>query len=219
MEGLIVRLMRRLPNAARYALPLGAGLLLAALLAILAPRAGAAPAVDAGGRLRYRALPEPPRYLATLGAGATLRFTRNIDFGQEQFGPVFTDGLVGYVLSGRGALGHGPALGFSANLTSDGGYTEPVHPGEQWTVMPAYLLYRDLHPDWLSLAHLGIPFVALGEAKTWGMELAAAIGYRVLSGTGVYTEATFTLFPGAVSSVHPAASLELGVFLDYEALP
>lgn len=162
---------------------------------------------------------EPSRYLAMLTAGATVRLTRNDELGQESLGPAFVDGFAGYLLSGRRGLGQGLGLGFCSNLVADGGFAEPVAAGEQWTLVPSYLAYWDPNPDLLLAAHLGPVFQLSGRNKSRGGEAALGAGYRILAGVGLYSEATFSLFGGAYAALHPAMSLELGLFLDYEALP
>jgi hypothetical protein len=161
---------------------------------------------------------EPPHYLAMLTAGGTVRLTRNDELGQERLGPPFVDGFSGYLLSGPSGLRHGPGLGFCTNLTADGGFAEPVAAGEQWTLVPSYLVYWAPHPDLLLTAHLGPVFQVAGRDKSRGGEAALGAGYRILAGAGLYSEATFSLFGGAYDTLNPALSLEIGIFLDYEAL-
>jgi len=161
----------------------------------------------------------PARYLATLSLGAPLRLVQEEDFGQELRGPLFTDVFAGYVFaSAARAFRHGVAVGASINLSDDGGYAEPVYAGEQLTLMPAYMLYADLGRDVFGKAHLGIPIAITGGA-TAGAELAAALGYRLLAGLGLFAELFTDVFAGSGSKLHPTVGLELGLFLDYEALP
>jgi hypothetical protein len=161
----------------------------------------------------------PARYLATWSLGAPLRLTQNEDYGQDLVAPLFTDLFAGYVFpSTARQFRHGLALGVSTNVTDDGGYAEPIYAGEQLAIMPAYMLYADLGLDLFGKAHLGVP-IALTGGRTAGVELAGALGYRFLAGLGVFTELFVDTFAGAGSTLHPTVGLELGLFLDYEALP
>jgi hypothetical protein len=161
----------------------------------------------------------PARYLATWSVGAPLRLTQDADYGQDLPAPLFTDLLAGYVFpSAERRFRHAAALGVSVNLTGDGGYAEPVYAGEQLTLMPAYMLYVDLGPDVFGKAHFGVP-IAITGGTTAGVELAGSLGYRFLAGLGVFTELFADVFAGSSSTLHPTVGLELGLFLDYEALP
>jgi hypothetical protein len=160
---------------------------------------------------------EPPRYLATLSGGAPLRLTRNEDFDQGSFAPAFVDALFGYVPAAGGRLRHGFGLGASLNLSEDGGFTEPVDAGSQLVLMPAYLLHADFEADLFALGHAGIPILLTGD-QTAGVELVAAVGYRLFAGAGAFAELGLGTFVGA-GSMHASASLELGIFVDYEVLP
>jgi hypothetical protein len=159
----------------------------------------------------------PQRYFAALTAGVPLRLTRNVDLDQGTLAPLYSDVLAGYVLPGEDVR-HGLGASLSLNLTADGGYTEPVAPGEQLALAPSYLLYVDLGPDSLMLGQAGLPIVLTGS-NTIGLALSAALGYRLLAGVGVLAELGFETFVGVSSRLHPTVSLELGVFMDYEVLP
>ena len=139
--------------------------------------------------------------------------------GQQRLGPAFLDGFAGYLLSRRARIAHGPGLGFSCNLTSDGGFTEPVAAGEQWTVTPSYLVFWSPLVDLPLVAHLGPVFQLSGHHKSQGAEVAFGAGYRVLAGAGFYAEAGASVFGGAYSVLHPLLGLEIGIFLDHEVLP
>jgi hypothetical protein len=161
----------------------------------------------------------PARYLVLWSLGAPLRLTQQEDFGQDVLAPIFTDALAGYVFeSPAQRFRHGVGLGASVNLSDDGGYAEPVWAGEQVALMPAYLLYADLGVDLFGAGHLGVPIVITG-GTTAGVELGAALGYRLLAGLGVFAELFADAFAGAGSTLHPTLGLELGFFLDYEVLP
>jgi hypothetical protein len=161
---------------------------------------------------------QPAHYVATLGVGAPLRLSRNVDFDQNATGPLYTDVFGGYALAGSIRLRHGAGVGFSLNVTDEGGYTEPVGAGEQLVVMPAYFAFYDIDPDWMGLGHVGVP-VLLTNGTSVGAELAAGLAYRLRAGLGLYGEAGLNVFPGADKTLHPTLSLELGVVVDYEVLP
>ena len=160
----------------------------------------------------------PPRYASTLSVGVPLRLTRHEEFDQGAVAPLYTDLLVGYVLSSHRSVRHGVGLGLSMNLTRDGGFTEPVDPGDQLVVMPSYLLYWMLANEWFGLGHLGIPLLTSG-GRSAGLEIGAGVGYRWLAGVGTYGEVSLAGVAGGSSTVHASASLEVGLFIDYEVLP
>lgn len=160
---------------------------------------------------------QPQRYVALASVGAPLRLTRDVDLDQSALAPLYTDVVGGYVLSGE-HVRHGVGVGLSLNLTKDGGYTEPVAPGEQLAVAPEYLLYVDLGRDALFLGQAGLPIVLTGS-QTIGLALSGALGYRFLAGMGAFAELGLESFVGVSSRIHPTVSLELGLFLDYEVLP
>ena len=159
----------------------------------------------------------PQRYLAAVTAGAPLRLTRDVDLDQGTLAPLYSDVLAGYIMPGE-HLRHGLGAALSLNITEDGGYTEPVAPGEQLAIAPSYLLYVDLGPDGLLLGQAGLPIVLTGS-NTVGLAVSGALGYRLLAGVGVLAELGFETFVGVASTLHPTVSLELGVFMDYEVLP
>jgi hypothetical protein len=161
---------------------------------------------------------EPARYLATLAVGAPLRLARNVEFDQGPIGPVYADGLGGYVLSSNARVRHGVGVGGSLNLSEEGGFTEPVPIASQIVIMPAYLVYWAADEAWFGLGHVGIPILAAG-GRSVGLELGFGAAWRWLAGFGAYAEAALGAFAGAASTVHPSVSLELGVFVEYEVLP
>jgi len=168
------------------------------------------------GATGARSMPE--RYLGMASVGAPLRLTRNEDYGQDTLAPAFSDLLAGYVFGARSGIRHGVGLGVSLNITDDGGYAEPVYAGEQVALMPAYLMYLDLGHDLFGLGHAGVPIVVSG-GTTAGAELAAAFGYRLLAGAGIFAELSAAVYGGTDSSLNPIVGLEAGLFLDYEVLP
>lgn len=159
-----------------------------------------------------------PRYVAAWSVGLPLRLTLSDTLGQDRVAPVFTDVLGGYVFPSATPFAHGAGLGFSLNLTKDGGFTEPVSVSQQVVIMPSYLLYWSVAPELFALGHAGFP-IGFNAGTTAGVELGAALGYRLLAGAGAYAEAGLDVFGGANSTLHAMFSLELGLFLDYEVLP
>lgn len=162
---------------------------------------------------------EPPRFLATLCPGGAVRLNKNDDFGQTWLGPAFVDAMAGYVFPGGSAIRHGVGLGASWNLTSDGGYSEPIYSGQQWVLMVSYLALLDVRPDWVFTGRVGPEFAITSSSKPWGIDLAVGAGYLLLAGLGAYAELGIETVFGANSSLHPLASLKIGVLVDYEALP
>jgi hypothetical protein len=161
---------------------------------------------------------QPAHYVATWGVGAPLRLARNVDFDQNEIAPLYTDLFLGYALSAPIRLRHGAGLGAALNLTEEGGFTEPVGVAEQLVLMPAYFLFYDLTPDWMGMAHAGLPVLLTG-GTSFGVEVAGGIAYRLRAGFGFYAEAGVDMFPGAEKTFHPTLSLELGIVADYEVLP
>jgi len=156
-----------------------------------------------------------PRMITLLSGGAPLRLTVDRELGQERLGPLFGNVLFGYVLPG-GRLQHGFGMSASWNATHDGGYTTPVYAFDQVAVMPAYLAYYHLSPDVFGIGHLGVPVLVRGGPSA-GLQVGAAIAYRVLAGTGVF--AGIDLNSHIARGFNLFASLELGVVIDYEVLP
>ena len=155
------------------------------------------------------------RMLTLVSGGAPLRLTVDRELGQERLGPVFGSVLFGYVLPG-GCLQHGFGVSASWNATHDGGYTTPVYAFDQVAVMPAYLAYYQLNPDVFSFGHIGVPVLVRGGPSA-GLQVGAALAYRVFAGTGVF--AGVDLNSHLARGFNLFASLELGVVIDYEVLP
>jgi hypothetical protein len=181
-------------------------LLLAALLAFSTAQPARAQSNDGA---------QPPHYIALVSGGVPLRLTVNDKFDQKRLAPAFVDVLVGYALAGE-RYRHGFGLGVAWNLGHDGGYTDPIYAGDQLALMPAYLAYYPLNPDVLALGHVGIPILVRG-GRAAGLELGAALTYRVFAGTGLFVQ--FDLDAYAAGAFSMLASLELGVVIDYEVLP
>lgn len=161
---------------------------------------------------------QPARYIAAWSIGVPLRLDKSADFGQSTFAPAFTDALGGYVFATKSRLRHGLGLGLSTNLSTDGGYTQPVAAFDQIVVMPSYLLYWDANPELFGVGHFGLPILVRGGTNA-GAEVAFALGYRLLAGFGTFAEASLDAFAGASSRLNVSFSLEAGLFLDYEVLP
>jgi hypothetical protein len=160
---------------------------------------------------------DPWRVMGLVSTGAPLRVTRRASLGQETFAPVFVDLSAVVFFPGRGALRHGPLLGYSTNLTIDGGFYAPVSSLAQHVLSVGYLGRYALNDDWHALAHVALPFDVSGSGSV-GAELSAGLAYRVLSGFGAFTALSGNLF-GEEGGVGVLAAFELGVFLDYEVLP
>lgn len=156
-----------------------------------------------------------PRLFSLISGGAPLRLTVDRELGQERLGPLFGSVLLGYVLPG-GRLQHGFGVSSSWNATHDGGYTTPVYAFDQVAVMPAYLAYYHLSPDVFGIGHLGVPVLVRGGPSA-GLQVGAALAYRVFAGTGVF--AGIDLSSHIARGLNLFASLELGVVIDYEVLP
>lgn len=156
-----------------------------------------------------------PRLLTLISGGAPLRLTVDRSLGQDRVGPMFGSVLLGYMLPG-GRLQHGFGVGASWNATHDGGYTTPVYAFDQVALMPSYLGYYQLNPDLFSIGHIGLPVLVRG-GPSMGVQVGAALAYRVLSGTGIF--AGIDLNSHIARGFNLFASLELGVVIDYEVLP
>jgi len=156
-----------------------------------------------------------PRMLTLISGGAPLRLTVDRELGQERLGPLFGNVMLGYVLPG-GRLQHGFGVSASWNATHDGGYTTPVYAFDQVAVMPAYLAYYHLSPDVFSFGHIGVPVLVRGGPRA-GLQIGAALAYRVFAGTGVV--AGVDVNSHIARGFNLFASLELGVVIDYEVLP
>jgi hypothetical protein len=176
-----------------------------ALIAIL----GAVPHV------RAESADEPARILALVSAGVPLRLTLDKTLGQNRSAPAFGNVMVGYALAG-GQLRHGFGLGLSWNLGHDGGYTTPVYAADQFALMPSYLAHYTFSEDFFGIGHVGLPILVRGGPSA-GLEVGAAIAYRVFAGTGVFAALNLAGFVGV--GLNLLTSLELGIVVDYEVLP
>ena len=183
--------------------------LLALLFPMLAVHAAHAQDTAAEG------LSDPPRMLALISAGVPLRLTLDSKLDQSRVAPAYGSLLLGYALGGE-RLRHGFGIGASWNVGHEGGYTTPVYAGDQIALMPSYLAYYTLNADVFGLAHLGVPFLVRGGTSV-GLELGAALAYRVFAGSGVFAAVNLDAY--GATGFNLLASLELGVVIDYEVLP
>lgn len=160
---------------------------------------------------------DPWRVMGLTSVGAPLRVTRRAELGQSTFAPVFVDGSVALVLPGRGRLRHGPLLGMSTNLSIDGGFYAPVDPLAQWAVLVGYLARYAITDDVFAMGHAGLAW-DLGSSDSAGAEISVGAAYRVLAGVGVFSSLSGNVW-GGEGGLNWIASLELGLFIDYEVLP
>jgi len=170
---------------------------------------------SSSGRVRADERTEPGRVLGLASAGVPMRLTVDESLGQSRFAPFYGNVLAGYVLPGT-CLRHGFGLSFSWNFGHDGGYTEPVYAADQFVLMPSYLAYYTLNTDFFAIGRAGLPILVRGGPSV-GLEVGAAIAYRIFAGTGVFAALNLDGFVGI--GVNLLASLELGVVIDYEVLP
>jgi hypothetical protein len=159
------------------------------------------------------------RLIATVLVGGALRLSKNSEFGQGDFTPAFVEAYGGYVLPFGGVYKQGFGIGVSTNITTDGGFREPVYEFRQLVINPGYLAYLDFNRNVTCLGHFSIPFQILGSSRSWGIEMATGIGYKLTAGWGVYIHSALDFYFGANSTVHTSASLEGGFVFDYEILP
>lgn len=160
---------------------------------------------------------DPWRIVGVVSVGGPLRVTRRADLGQTAFAPVFVDGNVAVLLPGSGVLRHGPVVGLSTNLTIDGGFFAPVAVASQWVALVGYMARYALSADVFALAHAAVPF-DLGASGSVGAELSVGLAYRVLAGVGAFTALSGDVF-GGEGGASVIASVEVGLFIDYEVLP
>ncbi|MCA9603912.1 MAG: hypothetical protein KC417_17895, partial [Myxococcales bacterium] len=161
---------------------------------------------------------EPAHVWFSLGAGASLRLAKNRNFAQDVFAPSYLDAFGAVVLPGLGFWRHGVGLGVSTNLVADGSVLVGVDAFQQAVLTPSYFARIDLGSNFLGTFKAGIPWVIAPSASIGG-EVDAGATWLFLAGIGVYAEVGFALFAGGDGSVHPTASGELGLVIDYEVLP
>jgi hypothetical protein len=161
---------------------------------------------------------EPPHLLARIGPGASVRFRKDEQFDQGWLAPAFIDVTGAYLWSGRGRLRHAIGLAASCNLTADGGYTEPIYPGEQWVLAPLYLALYTVNAELALTGRVG-PEFTVSNSKAWGIGFTAGASYYLLAGFGPFAEAGVDVYFGENASVHPLMSLQIGLFVDHELLP
>lgn len=172
--------------------------------------------------------PEPPRIVMTAGGGSSLRIIRDLDFSQDRFAPGYIDLFGAFVLGGTGSWRHGLGFGLSTNLTGDGDQSRGVDGGDQLGIAPAYLAYFRFGWDLVVTGKVSVPTVLhLGgdtDGVVPGLELGGGGAYFLTAGAGLYGEISVSAFLGGEAgdrsvTVHPIASVEAGIVLDYEVLP
>ncbi len=102
-------------------------------------------------------------------------------------------------------------------MSGDGGADIGVDAGGQLVLGPSYGLYIPLG-DWIVFPKFSVP-IALTPDPSLGFELSVGGAFRILAGFGIYAELAASMFIGGGGSIHPMASGELGVIIDYEVLP
>jgi len=176
---------------------------------------GAAFGDDGGG---VETPSEPPRVVVEVGGGLSLRIVQNIDYAQERAAPGFVDVFGAFVFGTGSVLRHGVGLSMSLNVSGDGSVDVGVDPGQQFVLGPAYLAYLRFDPD-LVLTGKVLALFAVTPGLAPGVELALGGSYLVTAGLGPYVELSTSLYLGEANTVHPIASAEIGLFVDYEVLP
>jgi len=159
--------------------------------------------------------PDPLRIVTHLTAGTSLRFIQDLDYAQERFAPAYLDLWGGIVLPGND-LRHSLGVLAAINLTGDGADIG-VDGFSQFVVGPSYGLYIPLD-SWLIFPKFTVP-IAVTPDPSLGFELSVGGAYRFLAGFGLYAEIGASIWIGGAGSIHPLASGELGLIIDYEVLP
>lgn len=170
---------------------------------------------------------QPPRILASLGGGSSLRIVQDLDYQQRRVAPGFIDASGAFVFGGAGIFRHGVSLTISLAVSGDGGLAEGFDPGSQFALTPAYLAYLRLSEDWDVFGHIGPSFAYTTNASTAGGTTATSVGlevgvggaFMVLAGLGIYAEGTHAIYLGSADTIHPILSVEAGLMIDYEVLP
>lgn len=164
---------------------------------------------------------QPYRVRATLGGGVSLRFVNDIDFGQSRWAPAFLDLAGQYIFAGRSIWRHGVGLSISANLSGDGYANSSlgVNAFAQTAITPHYMAYFRLDDSFILTAHAGPNLVLGSPSFTLGAEVGVSFAYMFTAGLGAYVEATSNVWFGAQDTIHPTASGEIGVVMDFEVLP
>ena len=158
---------------------------------------------------------------ATTGIGRGLRFNNPFRL-ETQLGDdaeslsltaTYLDFGLGTAFGDPSGFRHGAVVHFSIALD---GISQEV-------VTPAYTLIHPLFADLAAYARAGFPIV-LEPDVAGGVELAAGAVWFVTAGAGVSAELIGNLFFGAATwerdpSMIPIASLQLGLWFEYEVLP
>ncbi len=180
---------------------------------------------DAALLARLRRLRQPPepsgRFMGSLALGKGIRFNNpyrlSTQLGDDAASlsatATFLDVGLGGAFGDPGALQHGATLHL-------GGALEGI---SQAYVTPSYLAVARPHPRWLVLGRVGPSFLLSPDPNVGG-ELGAGGAWFATAGLGVGGEASFDFFygaatPDAAASAIPIVSLQLGIYVDLEALP
>lgn len=193
-----------------------------------------------GGGSAAPAGEDPLRIQAFAGFGAGVRPLRNLDqpFQQQFATPLYID-VGGAVFLPGGDLRHGAGLTVSTNVSDDPSSSDPMDAVStraltQWSLTPSYHLLLplwrwlpDMEHDILQIqGRLGVPLVVgsslSGDGSVdfaLGVEVGAAINWKLLAGLGVYAEIQATIYGGQSDTLHPVISMDIGLLFDYEVLP
>ena len=188
-----------------------------------------------GGRERAPAREAPGpvipwRVTATLGGGASIRLLVQSRLQQARMAPAYAAASAGATLPWRlGTWRPWVGLTSALSLSRDGTVASGVGPAEQLVLGPAVRLLSRLGRDevldgwwWLGLS---AP-LAVTPAFSPGLSAEAGVVWLWRAGLGTYALGALSAFAGLAPagetsgfSVHPIASVEAGIFLDWEVLP
>jgi A/G-specific adenine glycosylase len=174
---------------------------------------------------RLRRLREPPglsgRFMGSMAFGKGIRFNNPYrlatqlgdDAASLSATATYFDVGLGGAFGDPEGLQHGAAIHL-------GGAIEGV---SQAYVSTTYLAVMRPHPRWLALGRAGPTFLLTPDPNAGG-EIALGGAWFATAGFGVGGEAMFDLFYGAATpdggaSAIPIVSLQLGLYVDLEALP
>ena len=168
----------------------------------------------------------PDRIHGWLGAGASIRLTESRVHQQDRLAPYYLELGAAYVFP-RGRVRHGAGLSVATNLSADGSFSAGVEPWRQWVLAPTYLLQVPFPaaPVADALFHVRVAFpMSVSPDFSPGVELAVGAAFALTAALGVYAEVAGSMFIGGEdragsTTLHPLASIELGLFVDFERLP
>jgi hypothetical protein len=161
------------------------------------------------------------RLLASTAVGTGLRFNNpyrlRTELGSDARSVSLTAGYIdvgaAYAFGPPDGLQHGAALHLSLALSGI----------SQQALTPSYLLaYRGEH-RFLGYGRLG-PSILLAPDPNVGAEIGAGFAWFFTAGLGLTAEVVFNVYSGAgtrqtSAAVYPILSGQLGLIMDYEALP